>query len=179
MTSFLDNRKVRWGAGGAAGECRCVAAQRSLHEVASGLNIFSHSNMYLDDGSSSLPSICKTIPSDRRSIPSTSKRPHNVQITAEANCDRRQRIGNRERRASAATVGVARARGLRTLLVCLLGGMGTWSQALEASRSAAATGITRAIANKPRHACLSVPAMRVAGEDVQERGQVAAAVDFA
>ena len=105
MTSFLDNRKVLWGAGGAAGECRCVAAQRSLHEVASGLNLFSHSTMYLDDGGSSLPSICKTIPSDRRSIPSTCKRPHNVQITAEANCDRRQRIGNREMRAKRSNSG--------------------------------------------------------------------------
>jgi hypothetical protein len=58
---------------------------------------------------------------------------------------------------------MADARGLRTLLVCLLGGTGAWSQALEASRSAAATGITRALANKPRHArpqCAA--AMRVA-----------------
>lgn len=99
MTCFLDNRKVLWSAGGAGGECRCVAAQRSLHEVASGLSLFSHSNMYLDDGSSSLPSICKTIPSDRCSIPSTGKRPHNKQITAKANCDRRPCIGNREMRA--------------------------------------------------------------------------------
>ena len=99
ITCFLDNRKVLWSAGGAGGECRCVAAQRSLHEVRSGLNLFNHSNKHLDDGSSSLPRICKTIPSDRCSIPSTGKRPHNVQITAKANCDRRPCIGNREMRA--------------------------------------------------------------------------------
>ena len=177
MTSFLDNRKVLWGAGGAAGECRCVAAQRSLHEVASGINLFSHSNMYLDDGSSSLPSICKTIPSDRRSIPSTSKRPYNVQITAQANCDRRQRMenarktqqqwGSRGRGGCARCLyvfSVARARG-RKLSKHPAAPL---QQALHA-HSQTSRGTQD----------LSVPAMRVAGEDVQERGQVAAAVDFA
>ena len=158
-------------------ECRGVAAQRSLHKIASGPNLFEHSNMHLDNGSSSLPSICKTIPSDRRSLPSTSKRPHNVQITAEANCDRRQRMenarktqqqwGSRGRGGCARCLyvfSVARARG-RKLSKHPAAPL---QQALHAhSQTSRSTQD------------LSVPAMRVAGEDVQERGQVAAAVDFA
>jgi hypothetical protein len=136
--------------------------------------------MHLDDGSSSLPSICKTIPSDRRSIPSASKRPHNKQITAEANCDRRPRIGKREMRAKRSNSGRSRGRGGCARCLYVFSVARARGRKLSKHPAAPLHQALRAHSQTSRGTHdLSVPAMRVAGEDVQERGQVAAAVDFA